>query len=103
MLLELGPGTQQDRGAVMGPGDDQPGPPGIEPRRGVAAQAEQQQNRLVVFAAILGRIDGVLDDVPKRVAVRMLAQFGELDVDHMRRSSNAPTCLSLKHVAGDQF
>ena len=41
----------------MGPWDDEPGAPGLDADRGVAADAEQQQDGVVVLAGRLGRID----------------------------------------------
>jgi hypothetical protein len=44
-----------------------------------------------------------LEIFPKAVAVDMIAQFGEFDVENMRGSGEAITGLALEDIAGDQF
>jgi hypothetical protein len=84
----------------VGAGDDQGDVAGLEPDRGVAADSEQEEDR-IIGAGFRRGIDSSLEIVPQSVAVNMIAQFGEFDVENMGGSGEAITGLALEDIAGD--
>ena len=75
--------TQEDGAAVVGTGNDETGAAGLEPDGGIAAQAEEQEDRVVGFPRGLSGVDFRLDDLTQARAADVLAELGVLDIDHV--------------------
>ena len=100
VTLELLPRAEQQRAAVVGAGDHEPGDSSAQADGGVAAQAVAEEDRVVARA--VGRVDLVLDQCAQALAVPVSVELVEVEVKDVRAARHEVTELTQQGVAGKQ-